>query len=286
MIENTAPRRPVFKRRRSLVRWVVTFALVVIAVATIYPLLYTMINTFKTNPDFAQNPMGLPATITWDNYVETFTRLNVPRLLINSLVASFGGVLLSTVAALFVAYVTTKMRLPGRGIVLLFMISMLVIPSQAIIYPLYETVLSVGLGGNLAGVVLVFAAFGLPLSVYLLSAYFQSIPDDLLDAAKIDGAGHVRTLFSVLLPVATPAIAALAIFNFVWMWNDLILPLVILGGSESSTMMVGVALLSGQYDISVPLISAALIVALLPVIIIYLVFQRQILAGAMAGAVK
>lgn len=280
----TAPRSAAV--RSGAVRWIVTGVLVVIAVVTLYPLLYTVINSLKEGTDFAGNPMGLPAAITWDNYVETFQRMNVPRLLVNSLIASAGGVLLSTLAALLVAYVTTKMRFPGRSVVFLFMIAMLVIPSQAIIYPLYETVIGVGLGGNLAGVVLVYAAFGLPLSVYLLATYFRAVPDEMLEAARMDGAGHVRTLFSVMLPVATPAIASLAIFNFVWMWNDLILPLVILGGSENATLMVGVSLLSGQYDISIPLISAALVVALLPVMIIYLVFQRQILAGAMAGAVK
>lgn len=272
--------------RSSAVRWIVTGLLVVIAVVTLYPLLYTVINSLKENPDFAGNPMGLPVEITWDNYVETFQRMDVPRLLLNSLLASAGGVALSTVAALLVAYVTTKMRFPGRSAIFLFMIAMLVIPSQAIIYPLYETVIGVGLGGELTGLVLVYAAFGLPLSVYLLSAYFRAIPDELLEAARMDGAGHLRTLFAIMMPVATPAIASLAIFNFVWMWNDLILPLVILGGSENATLMVGVSLLSGQYDISIPLISAALVVALLPVMVIYLVFQRQILAGAMAGAVK
>ncbi|MGB3375743.1 MAG: carbohydrate ABC transporter permease [Microbacterium sp.] len=268
------------------VRWAVTFVLVVITVVALYPLVYTIINSLKTNANFAGDPMGLPEIVTWDNYIATFERMKVPRLLLNSLITSVGGVVLSTTAALLVAYVTTKMRFPGRGVVFLFMISMLVIPSQAIIYPLYETVIGIGLGGSLAGVVLVYAAFGLPLSVYLLSAYFRAIPDELLEAAKMDGAGHLRTLFSILLPAAVPAIASLAIFNFVWMWNDLILPLVILGGSENATLMVGVSLLSGQYDISIPLVSAALVVALLPVLIIYLVFQRQILAGAMAGAVK
>lgn len=272
--------------KATTVKLVVTGILVIIAVATLYPLLYTLINSLKENSDFARDPLGLPATTTWDNYVSTFERMNVPRLLLNSLLASGGGVILTTVAALLVAYVTTKMKFPGRSIVFLFMISMLVIPSQAIIYPLYETVIGIGLGQSLGGLVLVYASFGLPLGVYLLSAYFRSIPDELLEAARMDGAGHIRTLFSVLLPAAMPALASLAIFNFVWMWNDLILPLVILGRSENATLMVGVSLLSGQYDISIPLISAALVIALLPVLLIYFVFQRQILAGAMAGAVK
>jgi len=155
-----------------------------------------------------------------------------------------------------------------------------------VIYPLYETILSLGLGGTYQGLILSYAAFGLPMSTYLLVAYFRAIPDELIEAARLDGAGDMRILFQVLLPVSMPAIAALSILNFVWMWNDLLLPLVIMGGSDKTTLMVGVALLSGQYDVSIPLISAGLIVALLPVMIVYLVFQRQILNGAIAGAVK
>jgi ABC-type glycerol-3-phosphate transport system permease component len=163
---------------------------------------------------------------------------------------------------------------------------MLVIPSQAIIYPLYQSILDLGFGGTYQGLILALAAFGLPLGTYQLAAYFKTIPEELIEAARVDGAGHLRVLFSVLVPVSIPAIAALSILNFVWMWNDLLLPLVIMGGSDKGTLMVGVALLSGQYDISIPLISAGLLVALLPVFLVYMVFQRKILAGAMAGSIR
>ncbi|MDW6022927.1 carbohydrate ABC transporter permease [Mesorhizobium sp. BAC0120] len=271
---------------RSLARWLVTFALVVVAVGALYPLLFTIINSLKSRVAYAQSPLGLPANITFENYLETFSRIHVPRLLFNSIVTTAGGLVLSTVAALFIAYAVTKLRMPGGNLVFLFIISMLVIPSQVVIYPLYDTILSLGFGGTYQGLILAYAAFGLPMSTYLLVAYFRAIPDELIEAARLDGAGDMRILFQVLLPVSTPAIAALSILNFVWMWNDLLLPLVIMGGSGNTTLMVGVALLSGQYDVSIPLISAGLIVALLPVMIVYLVFQRQILNGAIAGAVR
>lgn len=272
--------------RATAAKWAVTAALVMIAVVALYPLLFTFVNSFKSGPDYARDPLGFPTGITLDNYFETFERMDVWRLLLNSIIVTVGSMLLTTVSALLLAYVVTKLRFPGRGLIFLFVISMLVIPSQAIIYPLYETVLNLGFGGSHAGLILALAAFGLPLGTYQLSAYFKAIPDELIEAARMDGAGHFRILFSVLLPVSTPAIAALSILNFVWMWNDLLLPLVIMGGSDNTTLMIGVAMLSGQYDISIPLISAGLIVALLPVLLVYLVFQRQILSGAMAGAVK
>lgn len=271
---------------RTIVKWLVTFILVVVAVVALYPLVFTVLNSLKTRTGYAQNPLGLPLDISFENYAETFVRMDVPRLLLNSIITTGGGLLLSTVAALFIAYAVTKLRIKGGNLIFLFIIAMLVIPSQVVIYPLYETILDLGLGGTYQGLIFSYAAFGLPISTYMLAAFFRAIPDELIEAARIDGAGELRILFQMMLPISTPAIAALSILNFVWMWNDLLLPLVIMGGSDKTTLMVGVALLSGQYDVSIPLISAGLIVALLPVMIVYLLFQRQILSGALAGAVK
>lgn len=287
-VQSARPRRlPVSAAKAiGLARWLVTAGLIVVAVVALYPLFFTIINSFKSRVGFAQNPLGIPTSITFENYVQTFERMNVPGLLLNSAVTTAGGLLLSTVAALFIAYAVTKLRMPGGNYVFLFIISMLVIPSQVIIYPLYQTILDMGFGGTYAGLILAYAAFGLPMSTYLLVAYFRAIPDELIEAARLDGAGELRILFQVLLPVSMPAIAALSILNFVWMWNDLLLPLVIMGGSDKTTLMVGVARLSGQYDVSIPLVSAGLMVALLPVVVVYLLFQRQILNGAIAGAVR
>lgn len=271
---------------RSIVKWLVTFALVVVAVVALYPLIFTVINSLKTRTGYAQNPLGLPLDITFENYLDTFVRMDVLRLLFNSIITTGGGLLISTVAALFIAYAVTKLRIKGGNLIFLFIIAMLVIPSQVVIYPLYETILDLGLGGTYQGLIFSYAAFGLPISTYMLAAFFRAIPDELIEAARIDGAGELRILFQMMLPISTPAIAALSILNFVWMWNDLLLPLVIMGGSDKTTLMVGVALLSGQYDVSIPLISAGLIIALLPVMIVYFLFQRQILSGALAGAVK
>jgi ABC-type glycerol-3-phosphate transport system permease component len=268
-------------------RYLLTFALTVVAVAALYPLLFTVVSSLKSQSGFARDPLGLPTSgITLENYLEAFNRMNMPRLLLNSIVTTVGGLVLSVLAALLVAYVVTKLRFRGGRLVFLVIIISLTIPSQAIIYPLYQTVLDLGMSGQYQGLILAYAAFGLPLGTYQLAGYFQQIPDELVEAARVDGAGHFTVLFRLLTPIAAPALAALAIFNFVWMWNDLLLPLVIMGGSDNKTLMVGVSLLSGQYDISVPLVSAGLIVALLPVLIIYLVFQRQLVAGALAGSGK
>jgi len=272
--------------QKLFINWGITFLLVLIAVVSLYPLIFTLLNSLKTNTEFAQHPLSLPERLNFSNYSETFTRMNVPKLFLNSIIVTFGGILLTTISSLFLAFAVTKLKFRGSQFIFLFVISMLVIPSQAIIYPLYQSILDLGFGGTYQGLILALAAFGLPLGTYQLAAYFKTIPVELIEAARVDGAGHLRVLFSVLVPVSIPAIAALSILNFVWMWNDLLLPLVIMGGSDKGTLMVGVALLSGQYDISIPLISAGLLVALLPVFLVYMVFQRKILAGAMAGSIR
>ena len=272
--------------QKLFINWGITFLLVLIAVVSLYPLIFTLLNSLKTNTEFAQHPLSLPERLNFSNYSETFTRMNVPKLFLNSIIVTFGGILLTTISSLFLAFAVTKLKFRGSQFIFLFVISMLVIPSQAIIYPLYQSILDLGFGGTYQGLILALAAFGLPLGTYQLAAYFKTIPEELIEAARVDGAGHLRVLFSVLVPVSIPAIAALSILNFVWMWNDLLLPLVIMGGSDKGTLMVGVALLSGQYDISIPLISAGLLVALLPVFLVYMVFQRKILAGAMAGSIR
>lgn len=277
---------PVGRVLRRLNRGALAVALALVGLITVYPLFFTAMNAFKTATGFARDPLGLPTHPTFTNFKDAITRLDLAHLLLNSVITTGGGVILTTFAAFFAAYAIAKLRFPGRTFLFLLVIGTLVIPVQAIIYPLYDVLLRTHLVGQYPGLILGYAAFGLPLGTFLLSAHFRSIPNELVEAAKIDGAGHLRTLFQVLAPASVPPLAALSILNLVWMWNDLILPLVTMGGGPNRTLMVGVSLLIGQYDISIPLVSAGLIVALLPVLIVYLVFQRHLVRGVLAGAVK
>jgi raffinose/stachyose/melibiose transport system permease protein len=256
------------------------------AVIAIYPVFYTLISSFKTRRQFADDRFNIPLQPTFQNYEEAFSRLHLDRLLFNSFVATAGGVLLVTIASIMVAYAVTKLRFPGRNIVFLLIIGTLMIPNQTVMYPLYQTVYSMGLIGTHLGLILAFGAFGLPLGTYLVSAYFKSIPNELIEAAVVDGANHWQILTRVMLPIAMPAVVSVGILNAVWMWNDLLLPLLIVAGKDSMTLIVAVSLFRGQYDVHVPLISAGLIISMLPIITVYLLAQTQLIKGLTAGAVK
>ena len=272
--------------RRLSRSWSVTAALLVGASIAIYPLIYTVMAAFKTRSEFASNRLGVPSQPTLENFSQAFERLDISRLLFNSFVTSVGGVVVTLVASLLAAYAITKLRVPLRRTAFFLIVGTLLIPFQSIMYPLYDTMHAMGLIGQRLGLILAFGAFGLPFSTFLLAAYVGDIPDELLDAAKLDGATSIQILIRIILPVSIPAIASLTILNFVWMWNDLLLPLLVMGGGEGKTLMVGVANFRGQYDVNIPLISAGISVAIVPAVLVYLVGQRQLIKGVVAGAVR
>ncbi len=271
---------------RQLGRWGITLLLALWAVMALYPIYYTIINSFKTRVGYAKNPFGFPASLNLHNFRDVLSRFTFWRLLLNSMLTTFGGVVLCTIVSLMIAYALTKMRFRGRNYVFLIVIATLLIPNQTIMYPLYQTMFNMKLTNQYYGLILAYGAFGLPLGTYLLAAYFKSVPNELLEAARMDGANHWQILWRVMFPVAMPAVVTLAIINTVWMWNDLLLPLLILSADKRTTLMVAIALLRGQYDVFIPLICAGLVIAMTPVIIAYLFGQRQLIKGMTAGAVK
>ncbi len=272
--------------RRLSRSWSVTAVLLIGAGIAIYPLIYTVMAAFKTRAEFASNRLGVPSQPTLQNFSQAFERLDIGRLFFNSFVTSIGGVVVTLVASLLAAYAVTKLRVPLRRTAFFLIVGTLLIPFQSIMYPLYDTMLAMGLIGQRLGLILAFGAFGLPFSTFLLAAYLGEIPDELLEAAKLDGATSIQILVRVILPLSVPALASLTILNFVWMWNDLLLPLLVVGGGDGKTLMVGVANFRGQYDVNIPLISAGISVAIVPAILVYLVGQRQLIKGVVAGAVR
>jgi ABC-type glycerol-3-phosphate transport system permease component len=272
--------------RYKLGRWGITIVLSLYGIVALFPVFYTLINSFKTRLGYAQNRFGIPRAPTLDNYFDVLSRFSYWRLLLNSFITTSGGVILCTVVSFMVAYAVTKMKFRWSKYIFLLIVATLMIPNQTIMYPLYQTVLDMKLVGQYIGLMLVFAAFGLPLGTYLIAAYLRNVPDELLEASRIDGANHVQIMLRVIFPVSIPAVVTLAIINTIWMWNDLLLPLLILSQEKRTTLMVAVSLIRTEYDVHVPLISSGLIIAMIPVIIAYLIGQRQLIKGMTAGAVK
>jgi len=271
---------------RQTGRWVMTVILVFGAFVALFPVYYTFITALKTDKAYAMSRFAIPPDPTLANFEIQFRRFDVARLIFNSAITAGGGVLLCTIISLMVAYAVTKVRFPARNIVFALLVGTLVIPFPTIMVPVYQTVLNLKLVNQYHGLIFAYAAFGLPLGVYLLGAYFRGIPDDLVEAARIDGASHWQAIWRVMVPISKPAIAALAIINSVWMWNDLLLPLLILPTTKRTTLMVAVTAQRNNIEVNIPIISAGLTIAMIPILIAYLIFQRHLIKGMTAGAVK
>lgn len=273
-------------RGATVARVVITVLLVAGAAGCLYPLFYTFATALKTQKAFAYNPFGVPLSPTLENFHIQFVRFNIPRLALNSIIATAGGVVLCTIVSFMVAYAVTKIRFPGGNLVFGFLVGTLVIPFPTVMVPAYMTLRDLHLLNRYYGLILIWTAYGLPLGVYLLSAYLRGIPDEISDATRMDGASHWRTMWDVMAPIGRPGIAALGIINAVWMWNDLLSPLLVIPNQLRTTLMVAVASQRNNLQVNIPIISAGLTLATIPILIVYLIFQRHLIKGMTEGAVK
>ncbi len=267
-------------------RIAVVLGLSAVSVTTIYPIIFMLTTALKSRKDYILDRYGLPVPPTLENFANAWTHAKVGQYVANSAIVVVVAVVVSWVVCGLAAYGLSHMRFPGRrGIFLAILASMMIAP-QVIIIPLYTMLIRFDLLNRHAGLILVYVTFATPFGTYLLTSYFRSIPRELVEAAQVDGANHLQILWRVIAPIGKPALLTLGIFNFLWMWNELLFSLLILQDDSVRTLMVGVANLRGQYMTNIPLLSAGLFVAAAPVLVVFFLFQSQLAKGLTAGAVK
>jgi N-acetylglucosamine transport system permease protein len=259
------------------------------------PLIWVLISSVKTNTDIYSSPFGLPTDFRWDTYVNAWQRANIGRFFLNSIVVVSAGVVLTMVSSSMVAYVLARYRFFASRIVYYLFIVGLTFPLFLAIVPLVKVAQSLDLYQNKLGLILIFSAFSLPFSVFFLVAFFQSMPSELADAALIDGAGHYRIFFSIMLPLAKPGLISVGIFNFLGQWNQFLLPVVL--NPQADAERSNFLLTQGLADLALRTnyvatetataeMFAGLTIAIVPVVIVYILFQRKVHAGLRAGALK
>jgi ABC-type glycerol-3-phosphate transport system permease component len=208
------------------------------------------------------------------------------RWLLNSALISSISVLITLVLASLAAYAFSRLPFPGRTTAFTLMISLMVVPPIVMLIPLFELMADLNLVNTYQSVIIIYAGLMLPFSIYLLTSFFNTIPRELLEAGSIDGAGHLRTLVSIILPLATPAVVTLAIVNLLWAWNELLIALVMLQDDSKKTLMVGITVFQSHFNLNVPVTMAGLLIATLPIVVVYLAGQRFFVRGLAAGAIK
>jgi multiple sugar transport system permease protein len=271
--------------RRALPRLVLYALLVLGAAATLTPLAW-MVSASFMSPGEANSvpPRFLPHVFTWRNYAELFTRLQLARYFWNSTLVAVSATLVSLIINSMAGYAFAKLRFRGRERVFQTLLAALVIPAQVGMLPLFLLLKAMGLVNTMVGVVVPFMAgiFG----IFLIRQYALSIPDDLLDAARVDGAGEFHIFRTIVLPVIRPILATLAVFTFLSAWNEFMWPLIVLSDEAKYTLPVALASLSGEHVQDTELMMAGSVLTVLPVILVFLALQRAYMRGVMMGSVK
>jgi raffinose/stachyose/melibiose transport system permease protein len=252
-----------------------------------YPFLVLLYGSLKSEGDFLANPLSFPVAPRFDNYLYAWNAAHIPTYTINSAIVAFATVVLTLVLAATASYGLSQFRFTGSRFIYLSFILLLTIPVQIYIIPLYMIVVRLKLADNLLGLILPYTAGSLPLAVFLCRTYFDALPADLIDAARIDGCSHVRAFLYIVLPLARPIVATIAIFTFVGAWNEFFLALVFIHDPNLATLPLGLqAFFINQYQTQFPQLFATLIVSIAPIVVVYLMLQRQFMAGLTAGAVR
>jgi multiple sugar transport system permease protein len=277
------------KRRGRTVYWLVfTLVITLFTLAFVVPLVWMLLGAMKTAPELAKNPPTLlPERFNAGAYVEAWNFMDLAKYFTNTVIIAAGAWLIQLAVQVPAAYALSKLR-PALGKwVLALMLATLMLPASALLVPTYLAItdvpiVDVNLVNSPAAIWLPAAANAF--NIYLLKRFFDQIPTDLLDAARIDGTGSVGTMVRIVLPLSRPIIAVVSIFSIVAAWKDFIWPLLVLQDPEVQTLSV--ALQRFEPDTPINLMLAGLVIASVPMVVAFLIFQRQILAGLTAGSLK
>jgi len=259
---------------------------VAIALALI-PVLWLVSLSFKT-PTAILDPSFIPAAWTWGNYTEILSTTQFIRPLINSIGIGVISTLIAVVLASMAAYAVARLRFPGKGILIGMALLIAMFPAISLVTPLFSIERAIGLFNTWPGLIIPYIAFGLPLGIYTLSAFFREIPWELEKAAKVDGATPFQAFVKVIAPLAAPGMVTTAILVFLFCWNEFLFAISFTSTTASRTAPASIAYFSGASQFTVPTgpIAAASVVITIPIIIFVVFFQRRIVSGLTSGAVK
>ncbi len=266
-------------------RFGISVFLVVSALLALAPIAWIVGLSLRSGADVYSRSV-VPRSLRPANFLDAWNQFGLGPLFLNSILVTVASVGAAVLLSVLAAYGFARLRFRGSEVLFLVILLGLMIPPAALIIPLFVEIRSLGLYDTHVGLSLVYVAFGLPLSILVLRSFFARIPRELLEAARIDGASERRILANVVVPMSKAPIATVAILLFLFCWNDFFLALVLLRDAGSYTLPVGIAQFIGQYSTPHELVAAAVLLAAIPVFILYLVLHRQFEQGVTEGAVK
>ena len=297
--EQTAARTPTPKKGRKATSfdanpakagWLTKLVLALVCLVWMVPVIGTLITSFRPVEDSESTGwwtvFGSLDSLTFANYTEAIEGSDMGTNFWNSLAITLPATFIPVLIAAFAAYAFTFMEFPGRDVLFLTIVAMLVVPNYVALVPLLKIYGTLEMNGTFPAAWLAHIGFGMSLAIYILRNYMATLPKTIIESAKIDGASHFQTFYRLVLPMSVPALASFAIFQFLWVWNDLLVALVFIGPGENQPLTLGLSSLKGQLGQGWNLVTAGTMVTMIVPILVFLFLQRYFVRGMTAGAVK
>lgn len=282
---NSANNKMIKKKR--LISLCGTIVLSLIAVVYLYPIFLVIINSFKTFEEITANVIALPQNPTFDNFINAWTIMEYPTFFMNTLIATALGVAGVVLFGSLAGYKLSRTKTSYSWFVFMLLIAPMMIPFHSFMIALVSVARNLGLTRTSWGLGILYWGLGVPLAVFLYHGFVKSVPKELDECAYIEGASAARTFFQIIFPLLQPVTVSVIVINAMWMWNDFLLPLLILSGSRrSNTLQLAAYNFFGLYRTEWNFAMAGVLLTMIPAIVLYLALQRYIIKGMMAGAVK
>lgn len=267
----------------QIVKWVL---LLWFAFYTLFPLLWLLITSLKTNKEYIASPFMLPEIPQIANFINAWTSANLGRMIINSIIVSFAATILNAFVASMASYALSRFKFRSGELIFALFAAGIMVPLNAMMVPYFTIFSKVGLVDSLAALIILYAAINLPISTVIIRGFMDDFPKEIEEAAWVDGCGFYGRFFRMVLPLSKTGIVTAATFTFLTCWNEFVYANLLTSSPETKTIQIGIRYFTNQFSTDYVSMYAAIVIAIIPSILIYMLFQEQIIAGLTAGAVK
>lgn len=268
---------------QNLIRWIYLAFFVLISIG---PLIWIVMSSFKSNKEILSSAFAIPGSFNFSGYKAALDLAPIFKFYGNSLFIGFVSTTLNIIVVSMAAYILARCCFRGKTILTLLLSSSLLIPTSSLLMPIYIIMTKIGLYDSKTGLIIVYAALGLPASLFIIKSYFQSIPVELEEAAYLDGAGFIRTYFTIVFPIAKSGLATAAILQFLTAWNEFMFALILTKSTNARTLPLALNYFTSQFSFNYTAMFAALAMVIIPSILIYTLLQEQITDSMVAGSIK
>lgn len=275
------------KKDNIVVKIIINAILILFSITCIFPIIWMIYSSLKTSPEFNRSIIALPEKLIFSNFVDAFRISHMDTYYFNTIFNAVISLFIMLLFSFIIAYFLARFQFKGRNLIYYCILVGMLIPVHALLIPMFIQFKNLGMFDNRFTLIIPYVAFAMPFAVFLIVSYLKSIPPDMEEASVIDGSGFVRMLFTIVMPLCIPILITVSILQlFTKWWNEFPFALVLVNSEKYKTIALGLMNFSSQYSTNYPMKMAALVLAILPVIIIYVCFNKKIIEGMIAGAVK